>query len=115
MLRTIIRWAAIIVVLAILAWVCSCHAHGRIKGGYVPLPNVILCILVAAVAAILCKHYWNSVTAPFVGGLAGAFGIAESFSGPFGGVVGLLVGVLIVCLPTGRRSAASSDDAKPSK
>jgi len=113
MIRSIIRWSTIVVVLAALLGVCSGHEHGRIKGGYVPLPNVVSCVIVAGVAALLCKHYWNSVTAPFVGGVAGAFGIAERFSGPFGGVIGFLMGLLIVLLPTGKRPPSPHGDSEP--
>jgi hypothetical protein len=113
MLKSTIRWSATVLVLVALVWVCSGHEHGRAKGTYIPLPNVALCVIVAAIAALLCKHYWNSVTAPFVGGVAGALGIAESFSSPFGGVVGLLVGLLVVLLPTGGQPASPSNDTKP--
>jgi hypothetical protein len=108
MLRSIIRWSAIVAVLAALVWIGAGHEHGRMKGGYVPLPNVASCVIVAAAAAFLCKRYWNMITTPFVGGVAGAFGIAEPFSGPFGGVMGLLVGLLIVLLPTGKRPVPTS-------
>jgi hypothetical protein len=78
-----------------LAIVCSQHATGGVKGAYIPMPNVAESILIAAIAAIACIRYWRPFPAPFVAGIAGAFGILDFRFGPYGGIVGFLTGLLI--------------------
>jgi hypothetical protein len=97
------RWLGIVGLVAALLWLCSHHGHGGAKGSYIPLPNVILCVFTAAGAAWLCKRYWLAVASPFVGGIAGVFGIARASAGPFGGAVGLVVGLLVALLPLGTK------------
>ena len=102
-IRFVIRWVGITAVVVALVWLASHHEHARAKGTYVPLPNVILCVVVAAIGALLCKRYWRTATCPIIGGIAGVFGIAERFAGPYGGVIGMLVGLLVMLLPWGSK------------
>lgn len=98
------RWAAITVVAVALLWLCLQHGHGRAKGTYAPLPNMAASMCLAAAAAFLCKRYWLTMAAPFIAGIAGVFGIGDPHCGPYGGVLGLLVGLLMVLLPIGKRA-----------
>ena len=91
MLRKIVL-AFVIIMLAVL---CALHHHGRTKGGYVPLIYVVSAVLCAVIAALICLRFSRTAT-PFVAGIAGAFGIIDPFSGPYGGVLGLLAGLLVL-------------------
>ena len=105
-----LRFVAILVIAAaILAWIAQ-HRHGRAKGTPIPIPNVALCLVIAGVAGSVCKRYWLPIAVPFVAGIAGAFGIFEPHSGPYGGILGLLVGCLVLLLPFGRRRRVSSEE-----
>ncbi len=94
----LLRWLAIAAVLVLLLLLCLQHEHAGMKGRCVPIPNLASCILVTAEAAFLCKRYWHSLAVPFVAGIAGVFGIAGQLYGPFGGVVGVLIGILVVLM-----------------
>jgi hypothetical protein len=86
----------------LLVVVCNGHDHGGAKGNAVPLFSVFSSIKFAAIATLLVLLFLNStagkIAAPFVGGIVGVFGIqAENqLNGPYGGVVSLLVGIIIV-------------------
>ncbi len=100
-----IRYIVIAVVIALLGIVIGQHEHGAIKGMPVPIANVLFCMFAAAVAAAICRFRFNRlagwIATPFVAGIAGAFGILGESYGPYGGVVGLLVGIIVLALPTG--------------
>jgi len=94
-----LRWLGIAGVVTALAWLCLQHEHGGMKGSYVPVGSLTFCIICAAAAAMICKRHWLFLAAPFVAGVVGAIAIGP-FASPFGGVVGLVVGFLVVLLPT---------------
>ena len=99
MIRCAIRWLAFIGVSGLVAWLYWRHEHGGAKGMAVPVPNVAACVVAAAVAAVLCRRFWLAFAAPLVSGLAGVFAIAEPRYGPYGGLLGILVGIWILLLP----------------
>lgn len=101
-----VRWVAIATFLTAIAWLVVQHEHGRAKGTTVPFPNVLLCITCAYIAGFACKRFWIEFAVPFIAGIAGVFGIAETSSGPYGGVLGFLVGCLILLLPFGQQHSA---------
>jgi hypothetical protein len=107
MIRAYTRSLALIGVSAVVVWLCSHHEHGGVKGRCVPIPNIVSCIVVAAAAALLCKRFWLAFAVPFVSGVAGVFGAAGPFYGPYGGVLGFLVGLWILLLPFGRRPSST--------
>ena len=107
MIRSAIRWLGFIGVSGAVAWLCWQHEHGGAKGLAVPVPNVVSCVVVAALAAVLCKRFWLALAAPLVSGLAGVLAIAEPRYGPYGGLLGILVGIWILLLPVARRPTPS--------
>lgn len=103
-MSSFLRWIGIVVTAALLASVCSQHDHGGLKGIPVPLGNVAASIVFAAIAAASIKYGLKRtaaiVAAPFVGGIVGVFASGDQFYGPFGGLVGFLVGTIIALVPS---------------
>ena len=95
----VVRCVAAFAASAILVWLGLHHADGGLKGAYIPLPNLAVCIVVAATAGIVCTRAWSAIAAPALAGIAGVFGIGGQLYGPFGGIVGLLVGLIVVLVP----------------
>jgi hypothetical protein len=95
----LVRSLAILATGAALALMCANHDVGGMKGSYIPTSEVTSCILMAAGAALLCKWLWRRSMAPILGGIAGA-----TICGPYGGVVGMLVGLLVALMPVAERS-----------
>jgi len=99
----ILRCFGAVIVTAALAFVCSQHQHGGIKGGSIPLSTLKLIIIIAAMATAITRFGFKSgaakVAAPFVGGIAGVFATGNAMCSPFGGIVGLLVGTVIAIIP----------------
>jgi len=100
------RLLALLAIATAIFWWINEHHHGRAKGTPIPFSNVLLCLLSATVAGLICKRYWIEYAVPFVAGVAGAFGIFEPLSGPYGGVLGFLVGFFILVLPFDRKQPA---------
>lgn len=100
--RTVVcffRWLASVVVSVLLVFVLVHSDEGRVKGTPVPFANLASILVFAFVAAVLTRRFWNAVSAPFAAGIAGSFGSLDVFCGPYGGAVGLLVGILVALLP----------------
>lgn len=60
-------------------------------------------LTLAMVAAAIGKRYLNTVTGILLGGVGGVFGTLDPLSGPYGGLVGVVVGAvvaLISCFPS---------------
>jgi len=57
MITLTIRWFAMLGALAALLWLCSHSEQANVKGP-IPLTNIVSCIFVSAIAAMLCKRYW---------------------------------------------------------
>lgn len=113
------RWVAIAIAVTAIVWLVGQHEYGRSKGTAVPFPNVLFSISCACIAGFICKRFWIGLAVPFVAGIAGAFGTADTLSGPYGGVLGFLVGYMILLLPFGQRhlgiathSADGADDGQ---
>ena len=104
------RWIAVFAILAMLVWAGMHHANAGLKGAYVPLPNLAVCIVAAATTAIICMRAWSAVAAPAVAGIAGAFGIGSHLFVSFGGVVGFLVGLAVVLVPAPSPTSSNAAD-----
>lgn len=95
------RLAAFAAIIVLLVYVLQQSDHGRSKGTPVPFPNLVACLVLALVAAIVTRRCWSVIFVPFVAGIAGSFGTFDQFCGPYGAVVGLLVGSLVAVIPAG--------------
>ena len=100
---SLLRFLAIVPLFCGIAWLIEQHHHGGMKGTALLLQNVIACVLVSFVAALICKQFWLLIAASFVAGVYGA-----RISGPYGGVLGLLVGSFVVLLSFGYRSRSQT-------
>ena len=94
----LLRCIAIIPLICGIALQIGNHHQGGMKGGALSIQNVLVCCAVAVVAAFICKRGWLWFAAPFVAGVFGAL-----ISGPYGGILGLLVGCVVTLLPFGHR------------
>ena len=56
-------------------------------------------LVLATAAAAIGKRYLNTVSGIFLGGVGGVFGTLDPLCGPYGGVVGVVVGALVALLP----------------
>ena len=83
----------------LLVYLCLQTDHARLKGTPMEAWRLIPLILTAATFAVLGKRFLNSVAGLFLGGIGGAFGTLDNFAGPYGGVVGLLVGAIVIAIP----------------
>jgi len=101
------RLLVMLVIAAAIFALIDQRQHGRAKGTPIPFPNVLLCLMSAGVAGLVCKRYWIEYAVPFVAGVAGALGVFEPLSGPYGGVLGFLVGCLVLLLPFERKPRAT--------
>lgn len=90
----------------LLIWICAEHDEGGAKGRSIPLPNVFACIGISAIAACACRLL-SRIATPFVSGIAGVFGLMNVVDGPYGGVIGILVGALVALWPATNRGARS--------
>ena len=106
MIRSAVRWLGITGVAVALVCLCLHHGHSGAKGRCVPIPNMAFCILTSSVAAFLCKRYWLVFFSPFVAGVVGGLCVGYWLDSPFGCVVGLVVGMLVMLIPFGRSEAA---------
>ena len=70
--------------------------------------RLIPLILTAATFALLGKRFLNSIAGLFLGGIGGAFGTLDHFAGPYGGVVGLLVGAIVIAIPIMHKARLNS-------
>lgn len=61
--------------------------------------RLIPMLLTSIAFSLLGKRFLNSLSAVFLGGIGGAFGTLDGLGGPYGGVAGLLVGVIIITIP----------------
>jgi hypothetical protein len=110
--RILLATLAILVIASLIAG----RDHGGMKGLPVSLERVAFCIIAASVTAPGCAQAWRSFPAPFLAGIAGAIAAGE-FASPYGGVLGLFAGVLIVAItparchrPHAEAEAKSADD-----
>lgn len=98
-----IRYMLIAAVAVLLVIIIRHHDHGGVKGMPIPVGNVLCSVFAASVAATVCKLGFNRlagwIATPFIAGIAGALGILGEFYSPYGGVVGLLVGTMVLLLP----------------
>ena len=83
----------------LLLYLCMQTDHARMKGTPMNTWRLIPLIFTAATFAFLGKRFLNSIAGLFLGGIGGAFGTLDSFAGPYGGVVGLLVGAIVIAIP----------------
>jgi hypothetical protein len=82
-----------------LFYLCLQTDHASAKGMPMESWRLAPLILGATACALIGKRFLNSVAGLFLGGIGGVFGTLDEFSGPYGGVVGLVVGAIVVALP----------------
>jgi hypothetical protein len=95
----LIRIIIAVCLLPALVYLCLQTDHGRAKGMPMESWRLAPLILGATVCGLLGKRFLNSVAGVFLGGIGGVFGTLDQFAGPYGGVVGLVVGAIVVALP----------------
>ena len=83
----------------LLCYLCLQTDHARLKGTPMEPWRLIPLILAAATFALLGKRFLNTIAGLFLGGIGGVFGTLDNLSGPYGGVVGLLVGGIVIAIP----------------
>ena len=81
----------------------------RLKGMPIEKWRPLTIVLSALVTASVGKRYVNSITGILLGGIGGAFGSHE-WAGPYGVIVGLLVGIIIVLLPVMQKPKPQDDE-----
>ncbi|MFV1966034.1 MAG: hypothetical protein ACC628_11460 [Pirellulaceae bacterium] len=96
---TVLRIVLALCVVPLLVYLCLQTEHARLKGTSMDAWRLIPLILTAAAAAGIGKRFLNSISGLFFGGIGGLFGTLDQFAGPYGGIVGLLVGTIVVLLP----------------
>jgi len=96
---TVTRFIIVACVVPLLVYLCLQTDHARLKGMPMEAWRLIPLILTAATFAFLGKRFLNSMAGLFLGGIGGAFGTLDNFAGPYGGVVGLLVGAIVIAIP----------------
>lgn len=96
---TVIRLVIAASLVPLLVYLCLQTDHARLKGMPMETWRLIPLILTAAIFAVLGKRFINSVAGLFLGGIGGAFGTLDDFAGPYGGVVGLVVGDIVIAIP----------------
>lgn len=95
----LVRTVIAVCLLPALVYLCLQTDHARAKGMSMESWRLAPLILGAIACALLGKRFLNSVAGVFLGGIGGVFGTLDQFAGPYGGVVGLVVGAIVVALP----------------
>ncbi|TWT61522.1 hypothetical protein [Rubinisphaera italica] len=108
----VIRLVIAVCLVPMLVYLCLQTDHARLKG--MPMENwrLIPLILTATTFAFLGKRFLNSIAGLFLGGIGGAFGTLDNFAGPYGGVVGLLVGAIVIAIPIMHKPRPNSATTK---
>ena len=65
-------------------------------------------IVVAAICSLVGRRFLNSIAGVLLGGIGGVFGTLDNFAGPYGGVVGLVTGAIVVALPIWEKPRAKA-------
>jgi len=89
-----LRIAGLIPIAASIAFVISRYQYGGMEGTRIPLSLVTLCFVVACFTAYFCRRFWIPIIGPFLAGIAGV-----AIAGPYGAVLGLLVGCFALLIP----------------
>lgn len=95
----LVRITITVCLLLALISLCLQTDNARLKGMPMEPWRLIPLLFAATASALLGKRFLNSVAAIFLGGLGGVFGTLDQFAGPYGGVVGLVAGAIVVALP----------------
>lgn len=93
-----LRWAAVITLVFVLAYLYLQVDHARIKGTELPPWKLIPLTLGAASAAFIGRRMKRPAIGILLGGLGGAFGSLDRLASPYASVVGLVVGSLVILL-----------------
>lgn len=65
-------------------------------------------VVAAATCALVGRRFLNSVAGVLLGGIGGVFGTLDNLAGPYGGVVGLVTGAIVVALPIWEKPRAKA-------
>ncbi len=95
----LLRVALALCLVPLLVYLCLQTDHARLKGTPMDPWRLVPLIFTAAAAAAIGKRFFNSISGLFLGGIGGAFGTFDQFAGPYGGIVGLLLGAMVVLFP----------------
>lgn len=99
-----IRVALALALVPLLIWLSLQTDHARLKGQPMEAWRVVPLIACAVAAALIGKRYLNPVAGMFLSGIGGAVATGTD-AGPYGGVVGLVVGAIVVLLPVMHKPA----------
>jgi len=86
-------------VVPLLVYLCFQTGHARLKGTPMEAWRLIPLIITAVIFALLGKRFLNSISGLFLGGIGGVVGTLDTMAGPYGGIVGLLVGAVVIANP----------------
>lgn len=93
-----VRIVLVLFLIPLLVHLCLQTDHARVKGMPLETWKLIPLITCAIVATLLGKRFLNGFAAVFLGGIGGVFGACDNLAGPYGGIVGLVVGMIVVTL-----------------
>ncbi len=96
---TPVRTVIVGCLVVLLVYCCLQSDHGGHKGTPLEAWRLIPLILAATTLSMLGKRYLNPITGMLLGGVGGAFGTLDYFAAPYGIVVGLVVGAIVITLP----------------
>lgn len=97
--RVFLARCLVVFCVGLLLYFSTQTSHAGIKGTSVDTWHLFPCIAIALVAAWLGKLTINSLAGVFLGGIGGAYGILDPRAAPYGGAVGLLVGLIAFLVP----------------
>ena len=108
----VVRVVIAVSLVPVIVYLCLQTGHARLKGMPMDTWRLIPLILTAAACAFLGKRFLNSIAGLFLGGIGGAFGTMDNFAGPYGGLVGLLVGAIVVAIPVMHKPRSNSAESE---
>ena len=103
-----VRMLVAVFLLPGLVYLCLQTDHARLKGMPIESWRLLPLIVVATTCALVGRRFLNAVAGVLLGGIGGVFGTLDHFAGPYGGVVGLVTGTIVVALPIWEKPRAKA-------
>jgi hypothetical protein len=97
--QAVLRIVLAMCLVPLLVYLCLQADHARLAGTPMESWRLLPLIVTAATSALLGKRFVNSIAGLLLGGIGGAFGTLDTLAGPYGSVVGLVIGAIVVALP----------------